>query len=185
MRLGVPAVQTAVQLAETIRTHQPKDEAVLPEAVVLRDADILEQLGAVGALRAFVTATPLYVPPLKLEELPYYSGLVNDDTKVLVAMRCQPPHPETIDAVLATWPNVFLAIQRDVPLAADACSNEPTDPATQAACYAKGFSDPPASVVPTSLAHTFSYAGTIFDGNHAVLAKWLTKMRVRRRLSAL
>ena len=41
-------------VAEAIRTHQPKDEAVLPEAVVLRDADILEQLGAVGALRAFV-----------------------------------------------------------------------------------------------------------------------------------
>jgi uncharacterized protein len=41
-------------VAEAIRTHQPKDEAVLPEAVVLRDADILEQLGAVGALRALV-----------------------------------------------------------------------------------------------------------------------------------
>lgn len=126
-----------------------------------------------GALRAFVTATPLYVPPLKLEELPYYSGLVNDDTKVLVAMRCRPLHPETVDAVLATWPNVFGAIQRDVPLAANACSNDPADPATQAACYAQGFSDPPATVVPTSLAHTFSYAGIIFDGNHTVLAKWL------------
>jgi uncharacterized protein len=41
-------------VAEAIRTHQPKDDAVLPEAVVLRDADILEQLGAVGALRALV-----------------------------------------------------------------------------------------------------------------------------------
>jgi uncharacterized protein len=41
-------------VAEAIRTHQPKDDAVLPEAVVLRDADILEQLGAIGALRAFV-----------------------------------------------------------------------------------------------------------------------------------
>ena len=41
-------------VAEVIRTHQPKDEATLAEAVVLRDADILEQLGAIGALRAFV-----------------------------------------------------------------------------------------------------------------------------------
>jgi len=41
-------------VAETIRTHQAKDEPVLPEAVVLRDADILEQLGAMGALRALV-----------------------------------------------------------------------------------------------------------------------------------
>jgi uncharacterized protein len=41
-------------VAEAIRTHQPNDEAVLIEAVVLRDADILEQLGAIGALRAMV-----------------------------------------------------------------------------------------------------------------------------------
>jgi uncharacterized protein len=41
-------------VAEAIRTHQPQDEPVLKEAVVLRDADILEQLGAVGALRAVV-----------------------------------------------------------------------------------------------------------------------------------
>jgi uncharacterized protein len=41
-------------VAEAIRTHQPKDEPVLLEAVILRDADILEQLGAIGTLRAFV-----------------------------------------------------------------------------------------------------------------------------------
>jgi len=41
-------------VAEVIRTHQPQDYAVLPEAVVLRDADILEQLGAIGLLRAVV-----------------------------------------------------------------------------------------------------------------------------------
>lgn len=41
-------------VAEAIRTHQPKDEPALKEAVVLRDADILEQLGSIGALRALV-----------------------------------------------------------------------------------------------------------------------------------
>jgi uncharacterized protein len=50
---GFPASKLDA-VAEAIRTHQPKDEPVLPEAVVLRDADILEQLGAIGALRAFV-----------------------------------------------------------------------------------------------------------------------------------
>jgi uncharacterized protein len=39
-------------VAEAIRTHQPQDEPEGMEAVLLRDADILEQLGAVGALRA-------------------------------------------------------------------------------------------------------------------------------------
>jgi len=41
-------------VAEAIRTHQPQDEPVAIEAVLLRDADILEQLGAIGALRALV-----------------------------------------------------------------------------------------------------------------------------------
>jgi uncharacterized protein len=41
-------------VAEAIRTHQPQDTPELVEAVILRDADILEQLGAIGALRAFV-----------------------------------------------------------------------------------------------------------------------------------
>jgi uncharacterized protein len=50
---GFPAHKLEA-VAEAIRTHQAKDEPVLPEAVVLRDADILEQLGAIGALRALV-----------------------------------------------------------------------------------------------------------------------------------
>ncbi|MGD0627765.1 MAG: HD domain-containing protein [Terracidiphilus sp.] len=41
-------------VAEAIRTHQPQDEPVTTEAILLRDADILEQLGAMGALRALV-----------------------------------------------------------------------------------------------------------------------------------
>jgi uncharacterized protein len=41
-------------VAEVIRTHQPHDEPTRIEAVILRDADILEQLGAIGALRTLV-----------------------------------------------------------------------------------------------------------------------------------
>jgi len=41
-------------VAEAISTHRPKDEPVTVEAILLRDADILEQLGAIGALRAMV-----------------------------------------------------------------------------------------------------------------------------------
>ena len=50
---GFPAEKLEA-VGEAIRTHQAKDEALLMEAIVLRDADILEQLGAVGALRAFI-----------------------------------------------------------------------------------------------------------------------------------
>lgn len=41
-------------VAEVIRTHQPHDAPATLEASLVRDADILEQLGAVGALRALV-----------------------------------------------------------------------------------------------------------------------------------
>jgi hypothetical protein len=127
-----------------------------------------------GSLRAFATATPLYLPPLKLADFPNYSGLINDDKNVLVAMRCRPQNPDTVDAVLATWPNVFAAVQRDVPLSADACT-QPVDAPTQMACFAKAFSDTPAAAVPTSLAHTFSYAGTLYDSDHTALAQWLQR----------
>jgi uncharacterized protein len=36
---------------DCIRQHQPKDDPATPEATILRDADILEQLGAIGILR--------------------------------------------------------------------------------------------------------------------------------------
>lgn len=41
----IPAVLDA------IRTHQPQDDPLTIEATILRDADILEQLGAIGILR--------------------------------------------------------------------------------------------------------------------------------------
>jgi uncharacterized protein len=39
-------------VVETIRTHQPSGVPTTSEGVILRDADILEQLGAIGILRA-------------------------------------------------------------------------------------------------------------------------------------
>ena len=41
-------------VAEAIQTYQPQDEPASVEAVLLKDADILEQLGAIGALRALM-----------------------------------------------------------------------------------------------------------------------------------
>lgn len=163
------AVPAPVLVNDSVREAPPNDYlrvSFLPEGVKVTS------LSRPGALRAFATATPLYVPPLKLADLPYFSGLVNDDKNVLVAMRCRPPHPETVDALLATWPNVFLAIERDVPLQDGACA-QPANTATQVACFAKGYSDSAGTSVPTSLAYTFSYAGTLFDADHAALAKWL------------
>src|ERR1700676_448111 len=130
-----PAIrpQAPVVVSDTARETPPNDYlrvSFLPAGVKVTS------LSRPGALRAFATATPLYDPPLRLKDLPYYSGLVNDDAQVLVAMRCRPPQPEKVDAVLATWPNVFLAIQRDLPVDKDACSASPANTATEMACYA-------------------------------------------------
>jgi hypothetical protein len=159
-----------VVVSGTVRESLPNDYL---RVSFLSPGTAVTSLSRPGALRAFTTATPLYFPPLKVQELPYYSGLVNNDKNVLVAMRCRPDHPEKVDAVLATWPNIFLAIQRDVPTDAAACSANASSTATQATCFAAGFIDPPSNAVPTALAHTFSYAGILFDADHKTLARWL------------
>lgn len=161
-----------VVISDSVRESVPGDYLRL---IFLPAGVAVTTLSRPGALRASTTATALYSPPLKLIDMPYYSGLENNNEKVLVAMRCRPPHPEAVDAVLATWPNVFLAVQRDVPLPSGACEAAPTDPATQMACFARAFSDPPATKVTSSLAHTFNYAATLYDADHKTLADWLQK----------
>jgi len=47
---GFPAAKVPAVL-EVIRTHQPQDTPQTIEATIARDADILEQLGAIGILR--------------------------------------------------------------------------------------------------------------------------------------
>jgi len=125
-----------------------------------------------GSLRAFATATEVYDPPLKLKDFPYYSGLVNDDTKTLVAMRCQPPQREKVDALLATWPNVFAAIQRDLHLDPKSCDGAISDDDTRAFCFAHAFKDEPGDNVPLSLAHSLVYAAHAFEG-YSPVAAWL------------
>jgi uncharacterized protein len=49
-RCGFPATKVA-QVVEAIRTHQPHLSPASVEGTILRDADILEQLGAIGILR--------------------------------------------------------------------------------------------------------------------------------------
>jgi uncharacterized protein len=50
---GFPAEKDSAVLA-AIREHQPQDNPTTIEATILRDADILEQLGGIGALRTVV-----------------------------------------------------------------------------------------------------------------------------------
>jgi len=142
------------------------------------------------ALRAFATATDFYQHPLPLKEFPLYSGLVIGDNETIFAMRCRPAHPEAVDAVLATWPNLFRAIERDVHAdparcAVDAASGTP-DPDLQPFCFAHGYADPAGGTVPITLAATFDYAEQAFDAKHEQIAAWLkTKYGVFPAFSGL
>jgi uncharacterized protein len=49
-RFGFPVDKIAA-VVEAIRTHQPSGEPLSMEGLILHDADILEQLGAIGILR--------------------------------------------------------------------------------------------------------------------------------------
>jgi uncharacterized protein len=50
MEVGFPAAKIGA-VVEAIRTHQPSGEPTTMEGIILRDVDILEQLGAIGILR--------------------------------------------------------------------------------------------------------------------------------------
>lgn len=52
-RAGFP-VEKIPQVLDVIRTHQPQDEPTTVEGIIVRDADILEQLGCIGLLRSTV-----------------------------------------------------------------------------------------------------------------------------------
>jgi uncharacterized protein len=88
-----PAKLDAV--AAAIATHQPQNDPVETEAILLRDADILEQLGAIGALRAIAkvgrdTRYPTFssvIPVLRkaVDELPPKLRL--SSTRLLAAHR--------------------------------------------------------------------------------------------------
>lgn len=49
-RLGFPIAKIPA-VVEVIRTHQPQEQPTTIEGVIVRDADLLEQLGAVAVLR--------------------------------------------------------------------------------------------------------------------------------------
>jgi uncharacterized protein len=64
-------------VAEAIRHHQAKDEPTTMEGILLRDADIIEQLGAVGLFRAVVKVGRDTRYPTFSSVLPVINNAVN------------------------------------------------------------------------------------------------------------
>ena len=130
-------------------------------------------LGRPGALRAFLTATSFFQPALPLSQTATYPGLEDQPAQDLVVLRCIPPEKEPVDAILATWPNVFAAVQRDLGSQSFTCPYTGNSADHEIYCIAKQFDDTPSGVVVTTLANVLATANTLFDPAHPELAKWL------------
>jgi hypothetical protein len=116
--------------------------------------------------RAFVSATVMYQPPLTVEEIVHYVGGDPNPARDLVAMRCRPPDPSTLEAVLATWPHVFAALVADLgtaytPADCPAQSSDAVD--RQVYCAAVAFADRPETKVPLALANAITMGALAFE----------------------
>lgn len=135
----------------------------------------VQSLGRPGALRAFVTATRFYQPALPLAQMVTYPGLADQSTQDVVAMRCVAPSQAKVDAFLATWPNVFAAVQRDLASRGFSCPSPAGAGDNETYCIATNFTDTSSGVVVTTLANMFDVANTLFDPAHPEIAAWLSR----------
>ncbi len=130
-------------------------------------------LGRPGALRAFMTATVFFQPAMPLSQAVTYPGLEDQPAQDLVVLRCIPTAKENVDAILATWPNVFAAVLRDLAGKQLSCPYTGSSGENEIYCIAKEFKDVPSGTVVTTLANTLAVANTMFDAAHPERAKWL------------
>jgi hypothetical protein len=121
-------------------------------------------------LRAFVSATAFYQPPLTVEQVVAYAGGVDRADLNLAVMRCRPPDRAKVEPTLATWPNVFKALTADLGkkfTPADC----PADlhglaPHNQVYCLARSFADNSNSIAVFSLAPALGTGAAIFSVNN-------------------
>lgn len=129
--------------------------------------------GKLVQARAFMSATVLYQPALSVIQNAHYVG--GDDTKPdqsdLVAMRCRPRDPDQLQAILATWPNVFKAASTDLADLMDYTPGDCPTPDLDAGypvdqrmyCKSQSFSDQSNTMVPLSLQPAIDTGAAIFQ----------------------
>lgn len=138
--------------------------------------DVIPQyLGGPSALRVFTTAARFFIPPISLAATSSYPGLVNDNTKAVVLLRCKPPDRSVVDPFLATWPQVFAAITEDFDAMGFTCPPGSSTPENELWCLVKDFVDTAQPAAPVSLEHAMSLGAELFDPAHPELASALKK----------
>jgi uncharacterized protein len=95
-------------VAQAILHHQPKDEPTTVEGTLLRDADILEQLGAIGLLRAAAKVGRDTRYPTFSSIVPVLSNAVNhlaNQTRLMQTKVMAQPRVEMLRSFLAAIKN--------------------------------------------------------------------------------
>lgn len=166
------ASSPAAMITDQTRTSDPSTGFVLindfERIFYPKDTEAVVRIGRDNGVqrRAFVSATVMYQPPLTVEQIVHYVGGDPNPGRDMVAMRCRPPDPSKVEAVLATWPNVFKALVDDLGTThtpAD-CPALPTDAVDrQVYCAAATFSDQPETKVPLALANAITMGALVFE----------------------
>jgi hypothetical protein len=126
-------------------------------------------------LRAFFTATSFVRPAVTVDEYVALVGNVFQTQQDLVLMRCRPSSAQrqTLDPILATWPNVFDAIVSDF-AGSYSCPPVPTDGNNLIFCaalsYQTSYRDLAETVFPVGLQKLFDVAGPLESDSAAASA---------------
>lgn len=71
-------------------------------------------LGRPDAKKVFMGASVFFAPPVPIGKLATFFGIPLNAANDIFVIRCIPGDPDSLDAMLATWPNVFEIIQEDL-----------------------------------------------------------------------
>jgi hypothetical protein len=123
---------------------------------------------AVTNLRAFFTATTFIKPAVTVDQ---YAALVGNNYQTdndLVLMRCRPTpdQEQSLDSVLATWPNVLAAVVTDFQNRGYSCPPpDPSDGNNVMYCAAQSYQDTQQAVFVKALSTALDIANQIFQNS--------------------
>ncbi len=120
-------------------------------------------LGAPGAVRVFVGASAYFIPALAVAEVAAFFGGQEVADQDLIGMRCQPDNVAALDALLASWPQVFAIIRSDLG-GQYSCPPPPDAPPENAVyCLALAYVDQADSLVARPLATALEFGAELLE----------------------
>lgn len=120
---------TSVSCSTDVSSKEPGEEA--PAIVTEKSRDTNETndffrilnfttpvfptgLGRPDAVKVFMGASIFFDPPVPIGKVGRYFGIPLRTDRDIFVVRCIPGNPKSLDAKLATWPNVFEIIEEDL-----------------------------------------------------------------------